>query len=125
MYYYYSFYYYYYYYDPTTTILHIPTGVRVVGMEMDKPAIPMVIRTKEDTSFISDMGVVYSNGSMDESTMECLSKTKDTEGVSSSGTTDESTMECLAKASDRERYVLVVLYSLFGPFLENDQAHVK
>jgi hypothetical protein len=67
-------------YTPTITVLHLLTGIGVVGMEMDVQGIPMVIPTKEDTCLTSDMGVVYSSGMMDESTRECLSKIRDTEG---------------------------------------------
>jgi hypothetical protein len=58
----------------------------------------MVIPTKENTSLISSMGVVYSSGMMDESTMECLTKTTNMEG-----------------------YVFAWYYSLFGPFKKKDQ----
>ena len=57
-----------------------PTGVMVVGMDMDVPAFPMVIHTRENTSVINDMDGVFTSGMMDESTMDCLVKTRDTEG---------------------------------------------
>ena len=52
----------------------------VVGMVMDVPASPMVIPTRENTSLINDMDGVCSSGIMEESTMDCLLKTRDTEG---------------------------------------------
>ena len=57
-----------------------PTGVMVVGMDMDLPAFPMAIHTRENTSLINDMDGVCTSGMMDESTMECLVKAWDTEG---------------------------------------------
>jgi hypothetical protein len=66
--------------DHTTTILHVPTGITVVGMDKDVSAIGMVRPTKENTSLIYDMGGVYSRGLMEQSMMECLMTTRNTEG---------------------------------------------
>jgi hypothetical protein len=63
---------------------------------------PMVTPTKENTTLISDMG-----------------------GVSSSGMMDESTMECIVTTRDMEGYVLVVKYSLLGPFKKMIKKHLK
>jgi hypothetical protein len=59
---------------PTT--LPLLTGSMVVGMEMDVPAIRMVILTKENSSLVTNMAEVYTTGMMDESTMENLMKTR-------------------------------------------------
>jgi hypothetical protein len=86
----------------TTTILLIPTGVTVVGMDMDVPAFPTVTLTKENTNLINDMEEVFTSGMMEESTMACLVKTRDTEG-----------------------YVRAFCYSFFGPSRKDDDAQHK
>jgi hypothetical protein len=65
----------------TDTIMSIPTGIRVVGMEEDMKFMavvtPMVTPMTENTSLIKNMGRACTRGSfVDESTMECLVKTR-------------------------------------------------
>jgi hypothetical protein len=48
-------------------------------MEKVVPATPMVTPTKENTRIAKNMGGAYTSGMMDESTMECIVKTRNME----------------------------------------------